>query len=95
MKKNEKSLKNSCRIAASILGKDSGDATDAVQDATIATVRSSAIDNWENIDEIHNISSGHPPDHDSGEIIEHIIDSLPSSQQHVIKLSAFRNLSNE
>lgn len=109
------------RAATAILGKNSPEAADAVQEAmvkiwksgaamsrvenpegyAIAAVRSSAIDilrkrhSSENIEDILNLSYGHPPDHDSGDFIERIIASLPVAQQEVIRLSAFENLSNE
>ena len=109
------------RVAAAILGKDSGEAADAVQDAmvriwktgaamadianpegyAVMAVRSSAIDiirrrhHWESLDGAGEIPSGHPPDPESGELLERIMASLPPRQLEVVRLSAFGNLSND
>ena len=106
------------RAAMAILGRNSPEAADAVQEAmvkiwksgaalsrvenpegyAISAVRSSAIDilrkrhSSENIEDILNLSDGHPPDHDSGDFIERIIASLPVAQQEVIRLSAYERL---
>ena len=67
----------------------------------VMAVRSSAIDiirrrhHWESLDGAGEIPSGHPPDPDSGELLERIMASLPPRQLEVVRLSAFANLSND
>lgn len=67
----------------------------------VKVLRTTAIDMLcrrhyaDSIDEVPEIDSDSPPDPDSVEFLERIIDTLPSTQQEVIRLSAFSNLPND
>lgn len=67
----------------------------------VKVLRTTAIDMLrrrhyaDSIDEALEIDSDSPPDPDSVEFLERIIDTLPSTQQEVIRLSAFSNLPND
>lgn len=108
-------------VASAILGTDTAEAADAVQETMVkiwnsgrkmalvkspeayasVVLRHTAIDllrrrhALEPLDGVTDISSGPPPEPDSAEFMERIILTLPESQQQVIRLSAYCNLSND
>lgn len=67
----------------------------------VTILRTTAIDMLrrrhfsDSLAEVTEVDSDPPPDPDSVEFLERIIDTLPSTQQEVIRLSAFSNLPND
>lgn len=82
----------------------SGEAMATIEQAeayAVTILRTTAIDMLrrrhfaDSLDTVVEADSDPPPEPDSVEFLERIIDTLPQAQQEVIRLSAFNNLPND